>query len=286
VLLFVGPLFVNVPIVSKLGVAFLSLTSVYALFLVVAARQGKGLRESLTGFVKEGFDSFFRNNLLVTVISTGFLVFTASVVDLVETSAGVPVGGISGDPMQLIVGFSIAPLREELGFRVLLIGVTAFMIALGRPAKDVLRAVWRPSVLYEGKEAEYFVKPMLAVILAVSSVAFGAVHVLAGGGWDIGKLPEAAYAGLILGYLYIRYGFHVAVLVHWGVDYLGSVYALFGQGAYGIPWTSAVPFVAQQVVTADLLLLLGPACTILVGYRLMLIAASRSARVSQLAPTS
>ena len=45
--------------------------------------------------------------------------------------------------------------------------------------------------------------------------------------------------GLFWGYLYIRYGFHVAVLAHWGVDYLGSVFYFMSQGGSSAAWTSS-----------------------------------------------
>jgi len=93
---------------------------------------------------------------------------------------------------------------------------------------------------------------VLLVALAASSVAFGILHVSNGSGWAIGKLPEATFGGLVLGYLYIRYGLHMAVLTHWGIDYLGTVFAFFGQGAYGIPWGSSPGYILQQVTTANL----------------------------------
>ena len=59
----------------------------------------------------------------------------------------------------------------------------------------------------------------------------------------------------------------MAVLAHWGVDYLGSVYTFFGQSAFGIPAgsTSSV-YVGQYLVDLDMTLLFGAACFILVVY--------------------
>ena len=71
----------------------------------------------------------------------------------------------------------------------------------------------------------------------------------------------------MLGFLYVKYGFHVAVLTHWGVDYLGSVFAFYGQAAYGIPFNSSTTeYVGQYLVDIDMLLLFGLASFILVAY--------------------
>jgi hypothetical protein len=58
----------------------------------------------------------------------------------------------------------------------------------------------------------------------------------------------------------------VAVLAHWGIDYLPSVFAFYGQGAYGIPWTSAPGYLIQQVATADLFGIFGLVCLLAVVY--------------------
>ena len=57
------------------------------------------------------------------------------------------------------------------------------------------------------------------VLVAISSVLFGAAHVLLGAGWDIGKVSQAAAAGVALGVLYYKYGFAATVLLHWTIDY-------------------------------------------------------------------
>ena len=70
--------------------------------------------------------------------------------------------------------------------------------------------------------------------------------------------------------LYVKYGFHIAVLAHWGIDYFGSAFAFFGQAAYGIDWTSSTnEFVGQLVVDVDMILVFGLASFLLVVYLLV-----------------
>jgi len=143
----------------------------------------------------------------------------------------------------------------------------ALILSMGRPWKQALGALWRPSKALEGLAIGSGAAAIIWVATAFSAVTFGACHVICGGTWDIGKILETTYAGVVLGYLYIRYGFHVAVLTHWGVDFAGSAFAFFGQAAYGISWdSSSSEFFGQYLVDTDMLLLFGLASFIFVMY--------------------
>lgn len=266
VYVFIGPFVATLPLAGSMGGFFAVLTVIYAGMVFLAARQGRGMVSSLKASLSEGVGPLFSNTFFVALISIGFLAFTILVIDSLETSGGIPVGNISGDAMQLFMSLTIAPLREELGFRMVMVGLPALLLCLGRPWSRALRALWRPSASYEGQVNTTFSQVVLGVAAAVSSFTFGLVHILSGAGWEIGKLPEATFAGFVLSYVYIRYGFHVAVLTHWGIDYLDSVFAFFGQGAYGIPWTANNGYVLQQVVAVDIVALFGVASFLAVCY--------------------
>jgi membrane protease YdiL (CAAX protease family) len=249
-----------------MGGFFLGLTVIYAAMVVLAARQGRGMLSALKASLREGVGPLFSNTFFVTLISIGFLGFTILVIDTIETSGGIPVGSISGDPMQLFMSLTIAPLREEIGFRLVMVGIPAVALCLGGPWRQALKSLWRPSAAYEGDVNTTSQQFVLAVATAVSSFFFGLAHITSGAGWQIGKLPEAAFAGAVLCYVYIKYGLHVAVLTHWGIDYMDSVYAFFGQGAYGIPWSGSTSYVLQTVTALDLVAFLGLASFLAVCY--------------------
>jgi CAAX prenyl protease-like protein len=266
VYIFIGPVVTLLPLVGTMGGVFAGLTVIYGAMMVLAARQGTGMRASLRGAFTEGVGSLFKNTFFVTLISICFLGFTILVIDSLETTGGVPVGSISGDAMQLLMSLTIAPLREEFGFRMLLVGVPAMALCLGRGWTRALKSLWRPSASYEGDVNTTRHQVVLAAFTVGSSLLFGWVHIANGGGWEIGKLPEAAFAGVVLSYVYIRYGFHVAVLTHWGIDYLDSVFAFFGQGVYGIPWTADNGYILQQITALDVVTLFGVASFLAVCY--------------------
>lgn len=283
--LLLGPIPLVLPFPVTYGIAFATVIAIYAGMFLLAAFQGKSLPSAISSGLRHDTREFLSNRALLTLVAIGFLVFTAGLIDELVSAFGPPIGNpfAGGDALLTFLGFTLAPLREEFGFRVLIIGLVATIATLPRPESSALKALWRPSVAYEGVNNNTAVLVMIWATGAISVGAFGACHVACGGnGWDIGKLPEATYGGIVLAYLYIRYGFHVAVLAHWGIDYFPSVFAFFGQGAYGIPWDSIPGYVLQQVVATDLFLYFGVASLLVVTY----VWASKLSRRSVETPSS
>jgi membrane protease YdiL (CAAX protease family) len=264
----IGPLLGIIPVATSPATLFVALTGLYVLFLAYGIWQGVRPWRAVADAFRSGIGSLLTSPFIVMIVSIVFLTFTASIIDSVTSSAGVPIGGVSGAPLDLLLGFTLSPLVEEIGFRMVLIGFVAFILSVGRPWRDTLGAVWRPSRVLEGAAFGGGASVIIWAATGLSAVTFGACHVVCGGtGWQIGKFPEAAYGGLVLGYLYVRYGFHVAVIAHWGIDYFGSALAFFGQAAYGIPWNSSTTeYFGQYLVDIDVLFLFGLASFLLVVY--------------------
>lgn len=264
----VGPLPVVVGSYVPAGVLFGGLTAVYVLMLAYGVYQQRRPWGAVAGALREGFATLGSSPFVVMLVSIGFLTFSASLIDNVTTASGVPIGSISGDPLQLFLGFTISPLVEEFGFRMVMVGLVALVLSLGKTWKEALGALWRPSRAMEGAAVGGGASIIIWLATGLSSVTFGACHVICGGSsWQIGKFPEAAFGGLVLGYVYVKYGFHVAVITHWGVDYFGSALAFFGQAAYGIPWASGTTeYLGQYLVDYDLLFLIGLASFLVVLY--------------------
>jgi hypothetical protein len=263
----IGPLISYVPFQVPVGIVFALLSVIYLGMFALSIRQGSNPLTAMLRSVREGDRALFSSPFVVTLITIAFLTFTASIMDVFISSTGVQIGTIAGDPLALLAGFTSSPLVEELGFRVVLIGVVAMILSLGRPDRTPLKALWRPSAAIEGMAVGSGASLLIWAATGFSAVTFGACHVLCGSSWDIGKFPEAAYGGLVLGYVYVKYGLHVAVLAHWGVDYLGSVFAFFGQAAYGIPWNATSnEFIGQYLVDLDMVFLFGLASFLLIAY--------------------
>jgi len=269
--LWLGPVPEVLPFTVPIGGLFVVLTLVYVGLLLLGLLQPLKPREAVGEAFRTGVSSLLGSPFLVILVSIGFLNFTGVVASALSEAVAGTVGNpfSNVDPLLEMGSLTFAPLREEFGFRVVLIGAVALILSIGRPTKQALKSLWRPSAAYEGLAVGGASSLIIWVATGASAATFGVCHIVCGGGggWNWSKLPEATWGGVVLGYLYVRYGFHVAVLTHWGVDYLGSVFSFFGQAAYGIPVNSnSSEFVGQYLVDLDMILLFGLASTILVIY--------------------
>src|SRR5579863_6923623 len=126
----IGPAFFFVPFSVTIGFAFLFLSIIYVAMLAYAAKQQVSLLHASRMSLYEGFGALLSSPLAVVLVGTGFLVFGGSVIDDIVSSAGAPIGSVTGDPLALLLGFTLSPLIEEIGFRVVLIGAIAFILSL------------------------------------------------------------------------------------------------------------------------------------------------------------
>src|SRR3989441_2595513 len=267
--LFVGIYTVSVPVTTSIGSLFAILTAIYAGLLAFAGFQHRNALSAIRSALAQGSSEFFGNPLLATVIALGALTLGIGLPQISQASPEIKTGSISGDPLLLFLSITLAPLREELGFRVALVGFLALVLGFRHSAKTALKALWRPSAILTGEPGDLPNKVGLSIMVVISSILFGAAHYLSGAGWDVGKVSEAAAAGVVLGYLYVRYGFHAAVLLHWGVNYFGSTFAFFGQGVWGVPWQSDFGNPLSILVEVDLFVLIGVTSFFLVGYKIL-----------------
>ena len=58
-------------------------------------------------------------------------------------------------------------------------------------------------------------------------VFFGFAHIAFAESWTEGKFAQAAASGIVLGWVYLRYGFVASLLIHWAMNYFVFSYANF-----------------------------------------------------------
>ncbi len=240
----------SIPATINVGLVFLFLLGVYALCFVSAWMS----RESLHSVIKKGFSrplrQLFSNNLFAmpTIASMLFVAFI-----IIHVLLGVPTGSgpfePSEDPLQPFKDFlevTYSPLVEEIGFRLIPIGIflVAYLFVVGREkvaefsGGEFLRVLFLiPFYPDKAKEllgvrtvTEFGIRGIsLAewIVIAFTSVAFGLVHI--GGGWEAGKSISASINGLAFGLVYLLYGVQAPILLHWFFNYYIS-----GYGAYGL----------------------------------------------------
>ena len=56
---------------------------------------------------------------------------------------------------------------------------------------------------------------------------FGLAHIISGEPWSEGKFAQAAVSGIIIGWVYYRYGLISAILIHWATNYFIYSYIFF-----------------------------------------------------------
>jgi membrane protease YdiL (CAAX protease family) len=117
---------------------------------------------------------------------------------------------------------TLAPVLEEFGFRLILIGIPLFALYSNRSSvKYFVQCLWNPNNLkiYDFKKAIF--------LIIFIGILFGFSHIAFGESWSEGKFLQATIGGIILGWVYIRYGFVASLLIHWGTNYFVFSYANF-----------------------------------------------------------
>ncbi|GEM_PF-392099 len=222
---------IPLPFTATLGEFFLlSWAANLTLFVIALSGPWRGLLDSLRGIRRDkGLALYANSGFTVAMVFPPALLLAIAVESILNLS-GLPVGGLPNtDPRSLFLLDAFAPIREEIGFRVTLVGVVCFLVAYNA-TKDLtsLRALWHPSKSLSEAGVQVWRQPALYGIIALSAVVFGAAHVL-GGGWEIGKFFSASIVGVILAVVYFTHGFPAAVMLHWAFDYYQSSYAYFDQ---------------------------------------------------------
>ena len=122
--------------------------------------------------------------------------------------------------------------------------------------KYLIRCLWNPTTLdiSDSKKAIF--------LIVFVGVLFGFAHIAFGESWSEGKFAQATVGGIILGWVYLRYGFVASLLIHWATNYFVFSYANFISQINFISIEDA--FSHSLMSTLELLLLLSGAFSILV----------------------
>jgi hypothetical protein len=180
-----------------------------------------------------------RDNYLAITISwfSGYFVLSI-LIDVIQQLFGVTLGNpLTANPLLSFFYLSAAPLNEEIFFRVILLGLPLFILFVPHGKGLFLSTLYHPykNISYEkGK----YTTIAIAVIIALNSLAFGLSHVLFGGGYEIGKITQAALGGVIIAWLYYRYSLSSAMTFHWISNFVFFSYSIFGYFLFKSPWNT------------------------------------------------
>ena len=221
--LFEGTDFYQSSIDVSIGDAFVVLWTFYVIIFVIALLGPKqNFLESLSPIITRG--NITSSNYMLGVTNwLSILIFASAIVTYVQDWFGIPTTPPMADN-DLIQFFyvSLAPLIEEFGFRMLLIGIPLFMMYSRRTSfKFFVKSLWNPSNLdiIDSKKA--------ILLIVFVGILFGFAHIAFGESWSEGKFAQASIGGIILGWAYFRYGFVASLLIHWATNYFIFAYANF-----------------------------------------------------------
>ncbi len=243
----VSPLADILPFEADLGDGFIVMWSAYALlFAVGMAGPRKNIIGALVPVLSSGNPDSPRTNYAASAIQWfGVLVLASAVIDYAQrTLFGVEIRPPDfGNDLVWFLSASMAPVVEELGFRVVLIGIPLYVVLCRRAGPRALaRFLWSPSSAHGGDGDGAAGRRVMAGTLALiagTGILFGLAHILVGEPWSGGKFAQAAAAGVILGWVYYRHGLLAAILLHWATNYAVLSYVYLVAHAADITVTDA-----------------------------------------------
>ena len=243
----------------SIGDAFVVLWTFYVVIFVIAMLGPKsGFLKTLSPIISFGKYDPKLNYMIGVTKWFSILVLISMLITLFQEQFDVVITPpiIENDLIQFFY-VSLAPLIEEFGFRLILIGIPLFVFYSHKSSvRYFLKCLWSPNHLdiYDFKKAIFLV--------VFVGIAFGFAHIAFGESWSEGKFAQAAASGIILGWAYLRYGFVVSLLIHWATNYFIFSYANFISQLNVISIEDA--FTHSLMSSLELLLLLSGVFSILV----------------------
>ena len=209
----------------EIGDAFIVLWSTYIIFFTIAMFGPKeGFLKTMSLLLSDGKLKTKTNYMVAVTKWFSILILVSAIINFVQEGFGVSTvpPAVKNDLIQFFY-VSLAPISEEIGFRVILIGAPLFLLYSHKNSvKHFFKSLWSPSENLHISESR---RPIILIIIV--AVFFGLSHIISGEPWSNGKFVQATAGGIILGWLYFRFGLISAVLVHWATNYFIFSYVNF-----------------------------------------------------------
>jgi hypothetical protein len=208
----------------SIGDVFVILWVFYlAMFVFSILGPKQNFLKSISSLISMGTYEIKLNYMFAITKWLSILVFISALINFIQESFGIitvpPLGG--NDLIQFFY-VSLAPLLEEFIFRIILLGIPLFVLYSGRASlRYFFKCLWSPSSLniLDSKKAIF--------LIIFVGISFGFAHIAFGDSWSEGKFAQATAGGIILGWVYLRYGFVASLLIHWATNYFIFAYAHF-----------------------------------------------------------
>ena len=216
---------ITIPLSFEIGDAFIVLWSIYIIFFTIAMFGPKdGFLKTMSSLLSHGTLKTKSNYMVAVTKWFSILILISAIINFIQEGFGVPtIPPVVENDLTKFFYVSLAPITEEISFRVILIGIPLFAFYSQRTSvKHFFKSLWSPShylLIFDSKKA--------LILIILVAIFFGLSHVISGEPWSNGKFAQATASGIILGWLYFRFGLIPAILVHWGTNYFVFSYVNF-----------------------------------------------------------
>ena len=264
--IFIAGINIQIPIEYEIGDVFVIFWSIFIILFVLSFLGPKQNFIKTISNILSNEKNTCTDNYMVNIIKWfSILVLISAVITIIQESFGI----ITQPPdtandLILFLQISIAPVTEELGFRLVLIGVPLFLIYSHKSSiKFFLKSLWAP---YSTLHIYDFKK--VFVIIIVVGIFFGVAHVISGEPWTAGKILQASFGGIILGWVYVRYGLAAAIILHWATNYFIYSYLFLISEINGISVQNASSH--SMIGTFEIILIISgiiSICVVVLNYK-------------------
>ena len=215
--LFLAGIGFDVPITFELGDGFIVIWCIFLiLFATAILGQKKKIVTILQSMISGDKYKIQDSYIVATIKWFSILVIVSGTIIAIQEFIGISVEQPEASN-QLIQFFdiSLAPIIEEFGFRVMLIGLPLFMLYSHKSSfKFLIKSLWMPWQNLHNVNMK-----KVLILIVVVGIFFGAAHIFSDEAWSSGKLVQAVTSGIIIGWVYVRYGLVPAILIHWATNY-------------------------------------------------------------------
>ena len=215
--MFLAGINLQFPLEYEIGDIFITMWSIFIILFVISfLGPKKNFMKTISDILSNGKNSFSDNYMINIIKWFSILVLISAVITIIQESFGIVTEPPdTANDLILFLQISLAPITEEIGFRLILIGIPLFLIYSHKSSiKFFFKSLWNPYSnlhVYEKRKA-------IALIIGVG-IFFGIAHVISGEPWTDGKILQASIGGIILGWVYFRYGLAAAIILHWATNY-------------------------------------------------------------------
>jgi len=215
--MFIAGVNIQLPLEYEIGDIFIITWSIFIILFVISSLGPKKTFMKTIGDILSNGKNSFSDNYMINIIKWfSILVLISAVITIIQESFGIVTEPPdTANDLILFLQISLAPITEEIGFRLILIGIPLFLIYSHKSSlKFFFKCLWNPYSnlhVYEKRKA-------VALIVGVG-LFFGIAHVISGEPWTEGKILQASIGGIILGWVYFRYGLAAAIILHWATNY-------------------------------------------------------------------